>query len=163
MTENLMSKTEEKLEAKYGLPEKVFYCKKCVLSNQVPCSTPEFLHVNESKHATMPFNTEGICDACRFAEQKEQIDWKKREKDLVASAAAQLARASAWAKIRGSGFRSPTSADDTTTEKASRIPNLSSRSRVPAAWLAITPRRKVSRSRLSNSRAPGYRRSDTWR
>lgn len=83
MTENLMSKTEEKLEAKYGLPEKVFYCKKCVLSNQVPCSTPEFLHVNESKHATMPFNTEGICDACRFAEQKEQIDWKKREKDLL--------------------------------------------------------------------------------
>ena len=31
-----------KLEAYYGLPSKVKYCKKCVISNQRPSSTVEF-------------------------------------------------------------------------------------------------------------------------
>ena len=32
----------EKIEAYYGLPSKVEFCKKCVISNQRPNSTIEF-------------------------------------------------------------------------------------------------------------------------
>ena len=34
---------------KYGLPEEVVYCKKCVISNQRPNTTVEFKHTAESK------------------------------------------------------------------------------------------------------------------
>ena len=32
----------ERLQAYYGLPEKVTYCRRCVMSNQRPSSYPEF-------------------------------------------------------------------------------------------------------------------------
>lgn len=73
----------EKLEAKYGLPEKVIFCKKCVMSNQRPASAVEFKHTIESKKKTLHIDEEGVCDACRFAEQKEQINWKEREEKLL--------------------------------------------------------------------------------
>ncbi|MGA2418313.1 MAG: N-acetyl sugar amidotransferase [Candidatus Staskawiczbacteria bacterium] len=75
---------EEKLGAKYGLPEKVIFCKKCVMSNQRPSSSVEFKHVLSSGHATINIDEEGVCDACRFAEKKTQIDWNQREKELIA-------------------------------------------------------------------------------
>ena len=31
----------------------------------------------------MHFDEEGVCDACRVAEQKETIDWKSREEKLL--------------------------------------------------------------------------------
>ncbi len=71
-----------KVEAKYGLPEQVFFCRRCVMSNQCPSSSVEFKHTIQRRHQTLPFDAEGICDACRFAEKKEQIDWKVREQDL---------------------------------------------------------------------------------
>ena len=74
---------EERLEAKYGLPEKVYFCKKCVMSNQRPASTPEFKHTIESKKVTLHIDEEGVCDACRFAEQKEKIDWEAKERELL--------------------------------------------------------------------------------
>ena len=73
----------KKLKIYYGLPEKVIFCKKCVMSNQRPASTPEFKHTIESKKITMNIDEEGICDACRQAETKEKIDWKKREEELL--------------------------------------------------------------------------------
>ncbi len=73
----------EKLEAKYGLPEKVIFCKKCVMPNQRPASMPEFQHNINSKHTAMHVDEEGVCDACRYAEMKERIDWAKREEELV--------------------------------------------------------------------------------
>lgn len=72
----------KKLKTLYGLPEKVIFCKKCVMSNQRPNSAIEFKHNKDSKKATLNIDSEGICDACRFAEEKEKIDWKKREKEL---------------------------------------------------------------------------------
>jgi len=75
---------KEKLEAKYGLPEEVHFCKKCVMSNQRPASTPEFKHTVNQKHKSLHFDENGVCDACRFAEHKEIIDWKSREKELLA-------------------------------------------------------------------------------
>ena len=72
-----------KLETKYGLPEKVFFCNKCVMSNQRPASTIEFKHTLKSKKTTLHIDDNGICDACRMAEQKEQINWEERNLELV--------------------------------------------------------------------------------
>lgn len=73
-----------KLETYYGLPEEVVFCKRCVMSNQRPASTAEFKHTKESKKVTLAIDEEGVCDACRTAEAKESIDWKKREDQLLA-------------------------------------------------------------------------------
>ncbi len=70
-------------EAFYGLPQEVKYCKKCVISNQRPNSEVEFNHNIETKKATINFDSDGICDACRVSEKKEkEIDWGKREEEL---------------------------------------------------------------------------------
>jgi len=74
---------EEKLEAKYGLPEKVIFCKRCVMSNQRPASAVEFKHTINSKKVTLNIGEDGVCDACRYAEEKEHIDWQKRENELL--------------------------------------------------------------------------------
>lgn len=71
------------LEAKYGLPERVVFCRRCVMSNQRPSSTTEFKHTAASRKTTLNIGPEGVCDACRTAEQKETIDWKKREEELL--------------------------------------------------------------------------------
>lgn len=73
----------EKLEVKYGLPENVVFCKRCVMSNQRPTSAIEFKHTIQSKKVTLNINKEGICDACLHAEEKTRIDWKKREIELL--------------------------------------------------------------------------------
>jgi N-acetyl sugar amidotransferase len=74
---------KQELETYYGLPADVKFCKKCVMSNQRPASTVEFKHTIDSKKTTMQFDEEGVCDACRMAEEKEKIDWKKREDELL--------------------------------------------------------------------------------
>jgi len=73
----------EKPEAYYGLPEEVVYCKRCVMSNQRPSSYPEFKHTSKRITPTLHIDEEGICDACRYADRKEQIDWEARERELV--------------------------------------------------------------------------------
>jgi N-acetyl sugar amidotransferase len=73
----------KKLEAYYGLPEEVAFCSKCVMSNQRPTSAVEFKHTKESKKNTMNFDEEGVCDACRTAEIKDNIDWGMREEELI--------------------------------------------------------------------------------
>jgi len=73
----------ENLEVKYGLPKEVVFCKKCVMPNQRPASSVEFQHVKDKKHKTLQFDEEGVCDACRVNEQKQNIDWKKREDELL--------------------------------------------------------------------------------
>lgn len=74
---------QNQLEAYYGLPQNVKFCKKCVMSNQRPVSAIEFKHTRDSKKTTLNFDDEDICDACRNAETKEKIDWKKREDELL--------------------------------------------------------------------------------
>lgn len=74
---------EEKLGALYGLPEKVIFCNKCVMSNQRPASAVEFKHTIDGKKVTMHIDEAGVCDACRHAEAKEKIDWKQREGELL--------------------------------------------------------------------------------
>ncbi|MFA5093797.1 MAG: N-acetyl sugar amidotransferase [Candidatus Omnitrophota bacterium] len=68
----------------FGLPEKVVFCKRCVMSNQRPASYPEFKHMKDRITPTLHIGEEGICDACCYAEKKENIDWKERERELAA-------------------------------------------------------------------------------
>ena len=76
--------TAQKLEAFYGLPSEVKFCKRCVISNQRPSSTIEFKSTTEQKKHSIEFDEEGICSACRFHEVKEQgIDWQQREETLL--------------------------------------------------------------------------------
>lgn len=72
----------EELEAYYGLPREVRYCRRCVISNQRPTSTPEFRNSPERRIGTIAFDEHGVCDACRYADAKEQIDWEERERQL---------------------------------------------------------------------------------
>lgn len=73
----------ENLEAYYGLPKEVKFCKRCVISNQRPNSAVEFKHNIKTKKETIHFDEHGICDACKLAEKKDQeIDWEARDKAL---------------------------------------------------------------------------------
>jgi N-acetyl sugar amidotransferase len=53
------------------------------MSNQRPASYPEFRHTVQRKTPTLQFNSNGICDACLYAEKKDQIDWDAREQQLL--------------------------------------------------------------------------------
>ena len=62
---------------KYGLPKKVLFCKKCLISNQRPNSTVEFK--NDGIKDKEPINfTDGICDACKMSEIKKSNIGKHR-------------------------------------------------------------------------------------
>jgi N-acetyl sugar amidotransferase len=79
----LARESEAKLEAWYGLPEQVTFCNRCLMSNQRPASSIEFRHSTTHRHTTLHIDEDGICDACRFADQKETIDWPERETELL--------------------------------------------------------------------------------
>ena len=53
----------------YGLPEKVIFCKLCVISNQRPSSTIEFRSSGGQNKFGITINDEGICDACSYNKQ----------------------------------------------------------------------------------------------
>ncbi len=77
------SETQNKFKTKYGLPSEVIFCKRCVMSNQRPASSKEFKHTKSQKHTTLNIPNDGICDACRYADKKEEINWKSREAELL--------------------------------------------------------------------------------
>ena len=55
---------------KFGAPFSVKFCKKCVISNQRPSSTVEFISSKTLKKKTIDFNNEQVCSACRYNSQK---------------------------------------------------------------------------------------------
>lgn len=70
-------------ETRYGLPPDVAFCRSCVISNQRPNSAVEYSHTSGSRKATIHLDADGVCDACRLAEQKRGgIDWDTRERAL---------------------------------------------------------------------------------
>ena len=76
---NRYSDSTNQLETLYGLPPKVTFCKKCVISNQRPNSAVEYKHTADAKKTTIFLDEELVCDACRFAEKKRrEIDWTER-------------------------------------------------------------------------------------
>jgi len=71
------------LEAYYGLPKVVEFCKKCVISNQRPSSTIEFKNEKGEHKRVINFNVDGICSACVYHDEKETgIDWNHRDSQL---------------------------------------------------------------------------------
>lgn len=76
-------RTSADAQTLFGLPAQVRYCRRCVMSNQRPSSFPEFRHSRNRITPTLHIDDDGICDACRFADQKEAIDWEMRERALV--------------------------------------------------------------------------------
>ena len=70
------------ITGKYGLPLDVLFCKKCTMNNQRPSSTVEFKQKADEKKRTLAFDEEGVCEACRYAEKKKQIDWNERHLEL---------------------------------------------------------------------------------
>lgn len=78
---NTSTSAENATKALYGLPEEVIFCKKCVMSNQRPSTSREFVK-KDSKIDTAGFGEDGICDACKWYEEKKKIDWTDRERQL---------------------------------------------------------------------------------
>jgi len=76
---------QEKLEAYFGLPSEVVFCKRCLMSNQRPSSYPEFKHTRQRITPTLKIDAEGVCDACRWNEWKrsQKVDWATREEQLL--------------------------------------------------------------------------------
>jgi N-acetyl sugar amidotransferase len=66
----------------YGLPSEVRFCTRCVISNQRPNSAVEFRHTIGSRKATIAFGDDGVCDACRVTELKDETDWAARDAEL---------------------------------------------------------------------------------
>jgi N-acetyl sugar amidotransferase len=65
----------------FGLPEKVIFCKQCIISNQRPSSVIEFKNINNNKNG-ININKDNICEACKYNLEKSRIDWNKREIEL---------------------------------------------------------------------------------
>jgi N-acetyl sugar amidotransferase len=75
------AKAPEKLKVMHGLPEQVIFCKRCVMSNQRPSSSPE--HLKKSTAVpTAGFGEDGICHACLYSDFKKTIPWDERERKL---------------------------------------------------------------------------------
>ena len=81
-----LEKNDPGLDCFYGLPKKVKFCSRCVISNQRPSSVVE--RKNEGKKTKddfISFDEEGVCSACKWDDKKKfDIDWDKREKELLA-------------------------------------------------------------------------------
>ena len=74
----------EDQKTKYGLPETVKFCKKCVISNQRPSSSVEFKNKKGELKKVINFDDNDVCSACIYHEEKEkEIDWREREKRLI--------------------------------------------------------------------------------
>lgn len=73
---------ETDLPTRYGLPENVAFCTRCVISNQRPVSAAEYTHTKASKKRTIHFDEDGVCDACRASLVKASTDWSEREREL---------------------------------------------------------------------------------
>ena len=61
----------KKLKTLYGLPQKIIFCKKTLMSNQRPSSEQEFTHSIKSKKKTIFFDKNGICDAWKYSRKKK--------------------------------------------------------------------------------------------
>ena len=60
-----------KLENYYGLPKKVIFCKKTLMSNQRPNSTVEFKHNKDSKKDTLKFDKNGVSESWKYSRIKK--------------------------------------------------------------------------------------------
>ena len=71
------------MKALFGLPKKVLFCKKSLISNQRPSSSIEFKHTFKSKKKTLNIDKNGLSDSWKYSRQKLKINFKDREKKLL--------------------------------------------------------------------------------
>ena len=71
------------LKTYYGLPRKVIFCKKTLISNQRPNSSLEFFSKSKDKKKTLNIDKNNISDTWKYSRIKKKIDFKKREKKLL--------------------------------------------------------------------------------
>ena len=67
----------------FGLPSKVVFCKKTLVSNQRPNSEIEYKHNKKTKKKTMFISKNGLSDAWVYSRIKKRINWKSRESELL--------------------------------------------------------------------------------
>ena len=67
---------------RYGMPGKVVFCRRCVISNQRPGSNLEFKNPS-LKRTGITIDSSGVCDACKVADLKNDVDWESRERSLM--------------------------------------------------------------------------------
>lgn len=83
-SKDFQKRQELDMLGKYGLPLKVRFCARCVISNQRPSSAVEFAASAGDLKQTIAFDESGVCDACLVHESKNvEIDWGAREAELV--------------------------------------------------------------------------------
>ena len=72
-----------KKEVYFGLPRKVKFCKKTLISNQRPSSEIEFKHNKKTKKKTLHIDKNFISDTWKYSRMKKKINYKKREEELL--------------------------------------------------------------------------------
>ena len=72
-----------KLKTLYGLPRKIIFCKKTLISNQRPQSEIEFSHNIKTKKRTLNIDSKKISDSWKYSRMKLKINYKLREKELL--------------------------------------------------------------------------------
>ena len=69
--------------ARYGLPDQVEFCSRCVMSNQKVTPSVVQNDSREGEKHTLIFK-DGVCSACRVHDLKEsRVDWGQREEELL--------------------------------------------------------------------------------
>ncbi len=71
------------LKTYFGLPKKIIFCKKSLISNQRPNSSIEFNHNKKTKKKTLAIDKNGISDSWKYSRIKLKIDYSEREKQLL--------------------------------------------------------------------------------
>ena len=73
----------KKIKTYFGLPSKVIFCKKTLISNQRPNSAIEFQHNLKTKKKTLNIDKNGLSDSWKYSRLKKKINFKEREKQLI--------------------------------------------------------------------------------
>ena len=72
-----------KLKTLFGLPKKVVFCKKSLISNQRPTSAVEFKTGKKQIKKTLFIDKNGISDSWKYSRTKLKINYDLREKKLL--------------------------------------------------------------------------------
>lgn len=94
---------------KYGTPEEVVFCRRCVMSNQRPSSVVEW-QSDGTRKPTLGFNADGVCAACEYQTIMDtQIDWEARSKELWDLCSQARSKVGNWdCVVPGSGGKDST-------------------------------------------------------
>jgi hypothetical protein len=72
-----------KKEVYFGLPSKVKFCKKTLISNQRPSSEIEFKHNKNTKKKTLHIDKNFISDTWKYSRIKKKLIIKKEKKNYL--------------------------------------------------------------------------------